>query len=183
MQGYKTIKYLDGLRGRRLIMARYNIKNSCGRIGEWLADTVADRVDNTTAWTQRHIASCPRCRRLAIGNSRIRLALLLIKTQPHKPDLLMQANRRAIGVLKRSLRELPQAERLRHISPKPALLVRLSKYTQAVGHAAACLLVLLLLRMGIFSSLAKVDKQGQEFAKAYSARLTDADLLDDMPSV
>ena len=164
-------------------MARYSIKNSCGRIGQWLADSVADRVDNTTAWAQSHIAHCPRCRRQLLGHSRLRLALLLLKTQPHRPDLLMQANRRAIGVLKRSLRELPKAEKLRHISPKPALFVRLSKYTQSVGHAAACLLVLLLLRMGIFSSLEKVDKQGQEFARAYYARLTDADLLDDMPSV
>ena len=146
-------------------MASYSTRNSCGRIRQWLADAVAERVDNTAAWAQRHIVNCPRCRRQLLGHSRLRLALLLLKTQTHNSDLLMQANRRAIGVLKRSLRELPKAEKLRHISPKPALFVRLSKYTQSVGHAAACLLILLLLRMGIFSSLAKVDKQGQEFAR------------------
>jgi len=163
-------------------MAGFGIKNSCGQIGEWLAEAVADRLDITTAWAQRHIVNCPRCRQQVLGNSRVSLAFLLIKTQPHKPDLLMQANRRAIGVLKRSLRELPKAEKLRHMSPQPALAVKLSKYTQSLGHAAACLLILLLLRMGIFSSLAKVDEQGKEFAKQYYARLTDADLLDDILS-
>lgn len=162
-------------------MARFGIKNNCGRIAEWLAQALAGRLDITTAWAQRHIAGCPRCRRQLLGNNRLRLAFLLIKTQPHKPDLLMQANRRAIGVLKRSLRELPKAERLRHMSPQPALAVKLSKYTQSLGHAAACLLILLLLRMGIFSSLTKVDEQGKEFARQYYARLKNADLLDDIP--
>ena len=163
-------------------MARHNVKDSCEQIGVWLTETIAERVDNTAAWAQGHIAQCPRCRRLVLGHSRLRLALLLLKTQPHRSELFMLANRQAIGVLNRSLRELPKAEKLRHILPQPSLANRFSKYTQALGHAAACLLVLLLLRTGVFSSLKKVDKQSQEFAKAYYDRLIEAGLTDDTPS-
>ena len=161
-------------------MARFDKEHNCGRIRRWLSEVVANQLDNTASWGQRHIANCPRCRRLALGNSRIRLALLLIKTQPHSHDLLAQANRRAIGVLKRSLRELPKAEKLRHIIPQPSLPQRLGKYSQALGHAAACLAVLLMLRMGILSSLKKVDRQGREVVKQYYSRAMDAHFLDDV---
>ena len=161
-------------------MAKLDEKNNCGRIRRWFSEAVANQLDNTSRWAQHHIANCPRCRRQALGNSRIRLALLFIKTQPHGRDLLSRANRRAIGVLKHSLRELPKAEKLRHMSPRPALHERLGKYTQSMGHAAACLGVLLLLRMGIFSSLTKVDEQGQAFVKNYYAPYFDQELIDDM---
>ena len=180
MQGYRIAEYLDDQTGRKIIMGKLEKKTNCGRIRRWLSEAVANQLESTAAWTQRHIANCPRCRRLALGNSRIRLALLLIKTQPHSLDLLAGANSRAIGVLTRSLRELPKAEKLRHICPEPSLPQRLGKYTQALGHAAACLAVLLMLRMGIFSSLKKVDRQGREVVKQYYSRAMDAHFLDDV---
>ena len=161
-------------------MAWQNRKTDCGRIRQWLVETLTQRLDITTAWLQRHLAACPSCRRQIAGNSRLRLALLLIKTQPHSRDLLMQANRRAIRILKRNLQESAQAEKLRHIRARPSLPERLGKYTQSIGHAAACLLVLLLLRMGVFSSLTKIQDQGQQFVKQYYARHLDQDLYDDI---
>ena len=153
---------------------------SCGQIGMWLAERATDRLDLATRWAQSHVANCPRCRRQILGNSRLRLALLLIKTQPHRPDLLMQANRRAINILKRSLRETPTAERLRHMTPSPAFLQRLTKYTQPLTHAAACLAILLLLRTGIFSSMKRFHDQGAQAVKQYYTRHLDQDTLDEL---
>ena len=158
-------------------MVWQNRKTDCPRIRQWLLETLSQRLDVTSAWVQRHLADCPRCRRQIAGNSRLRLALVLIKTQPHSSDLLMHANRRAIRVLRRNLQESPQAQKLRHIHARPPLRERLGKYTQSIGHAAACLLVLVLLRMGIFSSLTKIQDQGQQFVKQYYA--PHLDLYDD----
>ena len=69
-------------------MAWSNRKTDCPRIRQWLLETLTQRLDISTAWVQRHLAACPRCRRQIAGNSRLRLALLLVKTQPHSPDLL-----------------------------------------------------------------------------------------------
>ncbi len=160
-------------------MVWQNRKTDCSRIRQWLLETLNQRLEITSTWLQRHLADCPKCRRQIAGNSRLRLAMLLIKTQSHSPDLLMQANRRAIRVLQRNLQELPQAEKLRHIYARPLLRERLSKYTLSISHAAACLLVLVLLRMGIFSSLTRIQDQGQQFVKQYYAPYLDQDLHDD----
>ena len=153
---------------------------SCGQIGMWLAEMATDRMDLAARWAQSHVANCPRCRRQILGNSRLRLALLLIKTQPHTPNLLMEANRRAINVLKRSLRETTTAERLRHLTPRPAFFQRLAKYTQPLTHAAACLAILLLLRTGIFSSMKRFHDQGAQAVKQYYTRHLDKDILDEL---
>lgn len=157
-------------------MVWQNRKTECPRIRQWLFETLTQRLDVTAGWVQRHLAACPRCRGQIAGNSRLRLALALVKTQPYSPDLLMQANRRAIRVLKRNLQESAQAEKLRHVCARPSPGERLSKYTQSISHAAACLLVLVLLRMGIFSSLTKIQDQGEQFVEQYYTRHLDQDL-------
>ena len=154
-------------------MVRSNRKNNCGRIRHWLADTLSQQLDITTAWAQRHIATCPSCRRQVAGNSRLRLALLLIRTQSHSRDLLMQANRRAIRLLAGGLQESAQAQKLRHIRPQPSFGQKLSKYTQSVTHAAACLLILVLLRTGVLSSLTKINDQGERFVEQHYNRYMD----------
>ena len=159
-----------------------NRKNNCGRIRQWLADTLTQQLDFTTAWTQRHIATCPSCRRQIAGNSRLRLALMLIKTQPHSRDLLMHANRRAIKLLARGLQDSPQAHKLRHIRPQPTIYQKLSKYTQSITHAAACLLILVLLRTGILSSLSRINDQGERFVEQHYNRYMDLARNDGTPS-
>jgi len=155
-------------------------KHGCGRIRQWLAGAIKQRLSILSIRMQRHIADCPRCRRLAAGNSRLRLALLLLRTQPHSPELLMQANCRAIGVLKRNLRDLPKAEKLRHAMVEPSLFERLSKYTQSVSYAAACLVVLLMIRTGIFSGMMKLHEQGTQAIEQYYTHNLDEDILDDI---
>ena len=105
-----------------------------------------------------------------MGSARLRVALLLIKTQPHPADLLSMANRRAIGVLKHGLRDLPKARKLAQTFPRPSFRKGLDKYARPMVHAAACLIVLLLVRTGVFSAMMKVQHEGTEAAQRYYAR-------------
>ena len=161
-------------------MASAKQKNSCESVGRWLTETLSNRLSAPSAWLQRHVASCPRCRRLVAGGGRVGLGMLMIKTQTHRNDLLMRANRRAIRMISRRVRDLPAAERLRHAVPRPGLRERLGRFTQSVAHAAACLAVLLFMRMGIFASMTRIHDEGSRVVEQYYARNLDQDLLDEI---
>ena len=105
-------------------------------------------------WLLRHIANCPRCRRRMQAISRADLAMALLKAQPCKPDLLMRANKRALAMLKRDARNTTEAQAACHMLPKPSAFVRARKYFQPIVNAAACLVVVALVRVGITSSAA-----------------------------
>ena len=158
-------------------MATSNGKSRCARARQRMIETLNDRP---AAWLLPHVADCPRCRRLLLGRSRIDLGLLLLKSQPHRSDLLMRANCRATAVLSRRLRDLPKARMLRRAMPRPSLRQRMGGYTQAVVNAAACLIVLLLMRMGIFSSVARLHDEGARVVEQYYARHLDQDILDQL---
>jgi hypothetical protein len=151
--------------------------SSCGRVWRWLGELVAGR-GGIPAALRRHVAGCPRCARLAGGANRLALGLLLLKSQPHGAGLLMRANRQALGVLQRSLREAPAAEKLRAMAPRRTLLERVGRYTQSVAHAAACLVVLLLLRHGVFTGLNRAQEQGRRAVEKYYTSHLDQDLVD-----
>ena len=155
-------------------------KKYCGLVRPWLAEALNNRMNAPATWLRKHIAECPRCRRVVLGGNRLRVAFLLLKTQPHRSDLLAQANSRAITVLKRSLRDLPQAQKLRRMSPRPNLLQRLGKYKQGAFNAAACLVVLLLMKAGILSAMMKFHDEGTQVAQRYYARYLDQDIMDDL---
>ncbi len=94
----------------------------------------------------------------------------------------MHANRRAIKLLARGLQDSPQAHKLRHIRPQPTIYQKLSKYTQSITHAAACLLILVLLRTGILSSLSRINDQGERFVEQHYNRYMDLARNDGTPS-
>jgi len=108
---------------------------------------------------------------------RVQLAMLLVKTKTHGADLLMRANRHAVAALSHELRALPAAERLRHASPRPALAVRISRYTQGISHAAACLAVLLLTRMGVLTGMEKFRDESVQAVQRHYARHLDPDIV------
>ena len=159
-----------------MILSKIN-KKLCQRIMRHFGEALSGGLSMPAA-LQRHIANCPRCRRLMLGHNRLAVAMMLMKTQPHRDDLLMRANRRAIAVLDHTLRELPQARKLRHMTVRVGLIYRMSKYTQAAGYAAACLAVLLLMRVGIFSSFTRLENQGTQFVERYYGRYLDEDSHD-----
>jgi len=154
--------------------------NKCRRIRAYLYRIVNSSLGLDTGWAQKHIANCPRCQSRIVGISKVELALSLVKSQRHDLDLLMRANAQAIGVLKHGLRQTPKAEKLKSTLPEPTLSERFSKYKHSAANVAACLAILLLMKIGIFSSMDKFQSRSQEVLKQYYARHIGQDLADEI---
>lgn len=155
---------------------KYNpCKQVRSRQGMWtfLKERVRDKLSE-------HIATCPRCqKRLAMVN-RVELAFGLIKSQPHGLDLLACANTKAIGVLKHSLRDAPQSEKLRHSRPDQNWLEKKRPVIERILNIAACLFVVVMIRMGVTSSLTNVKHKGQTALHNYYARNLDSQLYNEL---
>ncbi len=146
-----------------------NIKdNKCKRIRSWLHTAVSSRLGSEAGWLQSHVASCPRCRRRLASWGKVDLALSFIKAQPHRLDLLMRANAQAIGVLKHSLREAPKAQVLKSVLPQPKPLEKYGRYGHSVANFAACATILILMKVGVFSSMDSFQTEGQKAIKQSS---------------
>ena len=156
------------------------LKNKCSRIRVWLYTTASKRFNPEAGWLQGHIMNCPRCRRRLVSCGKVNLALSFMKTQPHSLDLLMRANTQAIGMLKHSLRRAPKARKLRVILPEPRLLEKCSKYGHSVVNMAACIFILLLMKVGVFSSMDKFHNQGQKVYKQYYTNQVGEELADEI---
>ena len=157
--------------------------NKCRQIRAWLHKAIISRLSLDADWAQNHIANCPRCNRRFFNIGKVNLALSIMKSQPHKLDLLMRANTQAIGVLKHDLRRAPKAQKLKAMLPEPKLFERCSKYTHSAVNVAACIAILLLMKIGIFSSIDKFQTQGQKVVEQYYASQVGEDLADEVFSV
>ncbi len=153
--------------------------NSCKQIrsglGIWarLKESVLEHLAG-------HVATCPRCqKRLALTN-RVELAMSLLKSQPHNFDLLAKANTKAIGVLKHSLRDMPQSENLRHSRPRPHWIERKRPTIEKWFNVAACLFIVAMIRMGVTSSLTDVKGRGQRAVHNYYARNLDSQMFNEI---
>ena len=134
-------------------------------------------------WIQGHIANCPKCQRRLASIGKVNLALSVIKSQPHKLDLLSRANSQAIGVLKHSLRNAPRAQKLKTLRPEPKFLESLGKYKYSIGNTAACIAIIFLMKIGIFSSMARFQSDGQKIVKQYYADNLGQEIADEIFSV
>jgi len=169
-------------------MKSKNTNNKCRQIRAWLHKAISSRLGLSQGgrltvdadWVQNHIANCPRCRRRIVSAGRVNLALSVMKSQPHKLDLLMRANTQAIGVLKHSLRRAPKACKLKAMLPKPKLLERCGKYAHPAANAAACIAILLLMKIGVFSSMDKFQTEGQKVVKQYYASHVGQEMADEI---
>lgn len=158
-----------------------NIKdNKCRQIRARLHTAMSRRIGLEASWLQSHVASCPRCRRRLASWGKVDLALSFIKAQPHRLDLLMRANSQAIGVLKHSLREAPKAQVLKSVLPQPRPLERYGRYGHSVANFAACATILILMKVGVFSSMDSFKTQGQKAIKQYYGRQIGQDLADEV---
>lgn len=161
-------------------MKSANKNNKCRQIRTWLYEVLGSRFGPRANWIQGHIANCPRCRQRLVSASKVNLALSIVKSQPHNLDLLMRANTQAIGVLKHSLRHVPKALKLKAARPEPKLTARWRKYAHPAANAAACIAILLLMKIGVFSSMDKVQTKGQKVMKQYYAGHIGQDLADEI---
>jgi hypothetical protein len=154
--------------------------NKCKQTRAWLHKAVCGRFSLNADWIQNHIANCPRCQRRLSAIGKVDLALSIIKSQPHKLDLLMRANTQAIGGLKHSLRQAPKARKLAICLPEPNLLERWGKYAHTAANVAACIAVLFLMKIGVFFSMDKFQTEGKKTIKQYYASHIGKDLTDEI---
>ncbi len=154
--------------------------NQCKRFRNWLYSALSRHINPEAAWLQNHIANCPRCRRRLLSRSKVDLAISFMKSQPLSLDLLMRANEQAIGVLKHSLRKAPKADKLRQIKPGPKLVERLYKHIQPVGNMAACVVILIMMKASIFSSMNSVQAKGQKVIRQYYTDRVGEDLTEEI---
>jgi hypothetical protein len=149
--------------------------NPCRRIRQRLTDSARSRFGPEAPWVQRHMASCPRCQRRLAAIAKVDLALSTIKTQPHQLDLLMRANTAAIRMLNHQLREAARDRRLEQATPEPCLIEPLGRYRGALTNVAACIAILFLTKVGIFS-FDKARSDGQAVMRQYYAAQAGEDL-------
>lgn len=161
-------------------MKGINKNNKCKRISGWLSEAISRHIDPDAQWLHNHITNCPRCQRRYVSYGKVNLAMSAIKSQPHKLDLLMCANMQTIGVLKHSLRRAKQAGNLKTIQPEPKFLEKYSKYTSSALNVAACMTILLLMKIGIFSSMNMFQNQGQKVIQKYYTNHIGHDLADEI---
>ena len=161
-------------------MTGLKIKNKCRQIRSRLTEAVAGQLGLNAGWLQNHIVNCPRCQQRMNRLGRVYTAFSLLKSQPHSVDLLMQANTKAISTLKHSLREAPKAAKLKKMRPRPKFTERCARYTHGIMSAAACIAILVLLKVGIFSSTENAQKQARRTVKQYYAKHVGQDLTDEL---
>jgi hypothetical protein len=161
-------------------MTKIKTNNKCRRIRARLYTACGRHFGLEADWLNNHIMHCPRCRRRLIDRGKVELALSFIKNQPHNLDLLNRANTQAIGVLKHSLRQEPKALELKKTPPEPKLLERCGNYGHYAANLAACVLVLLLMKIGVFSSMNNFHNQGQKVIRQYYSRQVGEDLADEV---
>lgn len=161
-------------------MAQKQAENTCRRIRDRLYSVMSKYFGMEARWLRGHIAHCPRCRRRLIASGKVHLALSFMKTQPHGLDLLTRANQQTIAVLKHSLRQEPKAQELKTKRPEPKPLEKYRRYGFSFGSLAACLAILILMKVGVFSSMDTVQVKGRKVMKQYYARNVGQDLADEV---
>lgn len=144
-------------------------QEGCRRVRRWVAASLCRRLGPEAAWIRRHTANCPRCQKRIAASTRVELALSIVKSQPHRPDLLKRANTHAIGMLKHSLREASEAQSLKDARSEPSFMERSAVYRYRLANIAACFAIVALTRTGLFSSLQRFSTRGQECMRQYYA--------------
>jgi hypothetical protein len=95
--------------------------------------------------------------------------LQLILTEPHSLTLLQQANLRALNMLCRQERFSPQADALRQAVVQPNWTFRHSRTLEKGLQAAACVLVVCLLKFGLISFFKDIQEGGEKALHRYYA--------------
>lgn len=152
------------------------VKNKCKLIRAWLYKEGYSQNKNSGLfkptimnqdWVQSHIVNCSRCQNRIAQLGKVALAFSTVKSQPHNLNLLMRANTQTIRVLRHSLRYTPKAAKLKTMLPEPKLLEKYSKYAHPAANAAACIAMVVLMKIGIFSTMDKFQTEGQRLVKQY----------------
>jgi hypothetical protein len=161
-------------------MRTVKVKNYCRQLKELINRFLIDKRMLDRQWVQNHVANCPRCQRRIMNLGKVELAISLLKSQPHRLDLLMRANTQAIGVLKHSLRTTTKAEHLRNVRPEPGIFEKCSRYKRSFANAAACIAIAVLMKSGTFSSGQAFENKGRKAVEHYYASQAGEDIARDV---
>jgi len=160
-------------------LIRTNLFSDLGA-GRWQRLFVKTGINFEAPWVQRHIAVCPRCQRRFAHAARVHLALSLLKSRPMELSLLGRANAKAIGSLQRGVREVPKAQILKVVTPEPTVFERLRQWRGSLTQMAACLALVTLGKIGVFSSIQNTQTRGQQAMHKYYANHVGQDLADEV---
>ena len=161
-------------------MAGSGSKKRCSELRARLSKWVGAPLRVQAGWIENHMASCPRCQRRLAALGRVSAALSVLKNQPHSLELLQRANAQAIGRLKNSVREVPRAQSLRRALPQLTLWEKWHCYLQPAANLAACFTILLLMKIGVFSSMETLQKEGQKVVREHYHQSLGEDLSRDL---
>jgi len=127
-----------------------------------------------------HIAACPRCQKRLAATGRVEMALCLMRMQPQTMELLAKANTSALKYLTRSVRQSPCADQLRIAVHKPNRLEKASPMLERLLNVAACLFIVLMIRVGLKNRMLEIQDQGTKVMENYYARNLDPQLFEDV---
>jgi hypothetical protein len=161
-------------------MLTVKAKNYCRQIRNRVFSKLAESFTLDRHWIQNHIAGCPRCQRRLAGLGKVELAITLLKSQPHRLDLLMRANTQAISILKRSLRNTAKAEHLRNVRPEQNIIEKISGYKRPLLNAAACIAIALIMKGGTSLFARQIESRGQKAMEHYYASNAGEDIASDI---
>ena len=95
-------------------------------------------------------------------------------------SLLGRANARAIGSLQHGIREVPKAQALKIVTPEPTVFERLRQWRGSLTQMAACLALVTLGKIGVFSSIQNTQARGQQAMHHYYQNHAGQDLADEV---
>ena len=148
-------------------------RNRCSRLRDKLIRPIESLISSDSNWLQSHLSHCSRCRKRFVDLSRVDFSLNILKSQPHSIDLLANANNKALGFLKHSLRYAPQAQTLRELKPKVKTIHRVTAIFTPLINAAACIGVVTIMRFGFFDSVKNFTDTGQQIVDNYYSQYID----------
>jgi len=149
---------------------------SCRHTRQWFLAAIRRGLGPEAGWVQRHMASCPRCCRRAAAWRRVELGLRVVKSRPHGLSLLQKANAEAVRMLTHELRDTAQAHELTNPDPEQPFLGWAARHRHRLTNVAACVAILLLTRSGLFSSLNRLNRDGEAYVRHYYASQAGEDL-------
>lgn len=143
-----------------------------------------DRTD-MTAWSQNggplptslanHIATCPTCADRVRRVNQVHAGLTLLRTERVPTNTRARANGKALRMLRRAARASKAACRLLRMRPDLTPWQRAQVHVARVSLTSAAAVLLLLMRVGIFSGFEHTRQLGQQLADAHWQRHIDPD--------
>jgi hypothetical protein len=174
------MKHLTNSSESGLDPVNHRIVKNCRSMRQRLLASLGQGIGPHAGWVQRHVANCPRCQKRLAAWGKVELALSIVKSEPHRLDLLSKANCCTVKMLKNSLREAPKARILEAARPEPSFLQYAGRYRYRITNVAACVAILVLTRSGLFASLNRATAGGEKFIKQYYATHAGNDIAEEV---